>query len=241
MRILITNDDGIQAPQLIPLVKWAKKLGDVTVAAPKVEQSGKSHGIELRKAFEAKPVDLVPGVTAYSVDSTPADCIRYMMLGRKEKFDLVISGINRGLNMGQDMMYSGTLAAVYEAVAYGMKAIALSTAPDTYDTAVNQLDMVWDFFCKHDLLSKNQFYNVNLPHEPKGFRITYQGGPYYSDDFICAGEDLIRPQGKCVHVNGGNLDMGCDAVASGYISVTPLVLQRANMELFHSLSANLNV
>ena len=146
MRILITNDDGIQAPQLIPLVKWAQKLGQVTVAAPKVEQSGKSHGIELRKAFEAKPVDLVPGVTAYSVDSTPADCIRYMMLGRKEKFDLVISGINRGLNMGQDMMYSGTLAAVYEAVAYGMKAIALSTAPATSDTAVNQLDMVWDCF-----------------------------------------------------------------------------------------------
>ena len=71
MRILITNDDGIWAPGLLPLVQWAKKMGQVTVAAPKVEQSGKSHGIELRKAFEVKKVDLEPEVEAYAVDSTP--------------------------------------------------------------------------------------------------------------------------------------------------------------------------
>ena len=83
MRILITNDDGIQASQLAPLVKWAQKHGEVFVAAPKYEQSGKSHGIEIHKPFEAKKVDFLPGVTAWAVDSTPADCVRFAILGLK--------------------------------------------------------------------------------------------------------------------------------------------------------------
>ena len=73
MRILITNDDGMHASQLIPLVRWCRKLGDVTVVVPKVEQSAKSHGIEIHKTFEAKQVELAPDVTAWAVDSTPAD------------------------------------------------------------------------------------------------------------------------------------------------------------------------
>ena len=109
MKILITNDDGIQASALPDLVKWAKKYGEVTVIAPKVEQSAKSHAIEIHKPFRLEPVDLVEGVTAFSLDSTPADCVRYGILGRGEQFDLVISGVNRGLNVGVDIIYSGTV------------------------------------------------------------------------------------------------------------------------------------
>ena len=79
MRILITNDDGIQAPGLLPLVQWAKKLGQVTVFAPKTEQSAKSHGIEIRQAFEVKKLEL-EDVEAYTVDSTPADCVRFAVI-----------------------------------------------------------------------------------------------------------------------------------------------------------------
>ena len=142
MKILITNDDGIYASELIPLVKWAKKLGEVVVAAPKVEQSGKSHGIEIHKAFEVKQVDLVEGVRAYAVNSTPADCVRFAILGLKEEFDLVISGINRGLNIGADIMYSGTVAAVFEAAALGVKAMAVSTEPKFYEGAAGQMDRI---------------------------------------------------------------------------------------------------
>ena len=119
MRILITNDDGINAKGLLPLAQWAQRLGDVTVIAPKVEQSGKSHGIEIHKAFEVKKVDFAPGIEAYSVDSTPADCVRIAILGMKKQFDLVISGINRGLNIGRDTIYSGTVGAIFEANALG--------------------------------------------------------------------------------------------------------------------------
>ena len=129
MRILITNDDGIHAAQLLPLIRWCRKIGDVTTVVPKVEQSGKSHGIEIHKPFEARQVEPEPGVTVWAVDSTPADCVRFAVLGLKLEFDLVISGINRGLNIGADMMYSGTVGAACEAVNLGLKAIALSTPP----------------------------------------------------------------------------------------------------------------
>ena len=81
MKILITNDDGIQSPALPLLAEWAKKLGEVTVAAPKVEQSGKSQAINFMHPVEIVPVELVEGVTAYAVDSTPADCVRFGVLG----------------------------------------------------------------------------------------------------------------------------------------------------------------
>ena len=129
MRILITNDDGIQAPCLLPLAQWATKFGEVTVVAPKVEQSAKSHGIEIRNAFEVKKVDFGPGITAYSVDSTPADCVRFAVLGLQVQFDLVLSGINKGLNLGLDIMYSGTVSAILEADALCVPGIALSAPP----------------------------------------------------------------------------------------------------------------
>ena len=153
MRILITNDDGIQGEGLLHLVNWAKKLGEVVVAAPKEEQSAKSHTIEIRKSFEGKKVEYMPDVTAYAVDSSPADCVRLMVLGLHEKFDLVLSGINKGLNVGSDIMYSGTVAAVFEAAALGLKAIAVSTEPKAISVAWKELDRIWEYFCKHDLLN----------------------------------------------------------------------------------------
>ena len=117
MKILITNDDGAGAVQLLPLICWCRRLGDVTVVVPKFEQSGKSHSIEIHKAFEAKQVALSEDVTIWTVDSTPADCVRFACSGLKLTFDLVISGVNRGLNLGHDTMYSGTFAAACEAEA----------------------------------------------------------------------------------------------------------------------------
>ena len=153
MRILITNDDGIRAEQLLPLVRLAKEWGEVTVVAPLYEQSAKSHGIEIHKPFTAEKVELEEGVTAYAVDSSPADCVRFMVLGLGEQFDLVLSGINRGLNVGSDIMYSGTVAAVFEAANLGMKAIAVSTEPKAISVAWEELDRVWEYFCKHELLA----------------------------------------------------------------------------------------
>ena len=238
MRILITNDDGLQASQLLPLIKWAQKLGDVTTVVPKYEQSGKSHGIELRSAFEVSQVTLEPGITVTAVDSTPADCVRYAIMGMQEKYDLVISGINRGLNMGRDIMYSGTVSAVLEAANLGVQAIAFSTEPKNYNNATLRLDDIWDFVQEHRLLQRGDIYNINIPKDAGTIRITRQGGPYYSDDFILQENGLYAPHGKEVFVPSGNMELDTDAVLCGkYISISPLTLERTDMQLFRELQA----
>jgi len=237
MRILITNDDGIQGEGLLHLVNWARKLGEVVVAAPKVEQSAKSHTIEIHKCFEAKEVAYLPGVTAYAVDSSPADCVRFMVLGLKQKFDLVLSGMNRGLNLGSDIMYSGTVAAVFEAAALGLKAIAVSTAPKSISEAWREMDRIWEFFVRHGLLEKHPIYNVNIPATAGGeIRITRQGGPYYSDDFLPEENDMYRPKGKPVYIPTPTENYDTDAVlTNNQISIMPLTIQRVDLAVYDQL------
>ena len=237
MKILVVNDDSVSAPQLLPLIRWCQKLGQVTAVVPKFEQSGKSQSIELHKAFEAKQVSLAPDVTVWTVDSAPADCVRFAVLGLHETYDLVISGINRGFNMGRDIMYSGTAGGVFEAVSLGMQAVALSTSAQFYDRALEPLDQVLAFFQKHKLMEQCDLYNVNLVPDPKGIRITRQGGRYFSDDFVHQGNDMYLPQGKCVYQNQNDLTLDTDCVKSGYISVMPLTIDRADREVYQKLKA----
>ena len=236
MRILVTNDDGINASQLLPLVRWCQKLGEVTTVVPKVEQSGKSHGIEIHKPFEAKQVELAPGITAWAVDSTPADCVRFAVLGLEMQFDLVISGVNRGLNIGSDAMYSGTVGATCEAVNLGIQAIALSTPPKYYDHATDHLDRIFDYVKERELLSLNDIYNINIPAHPSEIRITRQGGPYYSDDFPYIGDDLYRPTGKPIWEDRQDDTLDTDATMHGYITITPLTIDKTNYEVYRKLT-----
>lgn len=234
MRICITNDDGIHSEGLLRLVQWAKKLGDVYVFAPKVEQSAKSHAVEIHKAFEAKPAEVPGTVMAWAVDSTPADCVRFAVLGLHEQFDLVISGVNRGLNIGQDIMYSGTCSAAMEAVALGAKGLALSTEPETFDDAFAQLDHVWEFITENDLYGKCRLWNVNIPLKTTGeIRITRQGGPYYSDDFAPEANDMYRPVGKAVYEPVENSDFDTDCtLRDRCISLSPLTIDRTDWNTF---------
>ena len=236
MRILITNDDGLHASQLVPLIKWWQRHGEVTVFVPKVEQSGKSHSFQIREPFEVKQVELEPGLTVWSVDSTPADCVRIAVLGMNMQFDLVVSGVNRGFNMGADIMYSGTVAAASEAVNLGMNALALSTNPENYDHSTDALDAVWAYIQEHDLFRYNRLYNVNMPASPKGVRITRQGGPYFSDDFPYIGGDLYRPVGKPVWEDSGDDTLDTDATLHGYITITPMTINRTDWEVYRRLN-----
>ncbi len=235
MRVLLTNDDGMHAAQLVPLIRWWKQKCDVTVVVPKLEQSGKSHGIELHAPFEAKEVFLAPDIKAWAVDSTPADCVRFAVLGLELPFDLVVSGINRGYNIGADMMYSGTVGAAFEGVTLGIPAVAISTPPEYYDGAVNHLEEVYDYFCRNRLMDRHRLYNVNIPPQPRGIRITRQGGPYYSDKFPWVGPDLVKAQGRCVHVDQGDMTLDTDAVLHGYISISPLTINRVDMAVYETL------
>ena len=237
MKILITNDDGIFAPGIVPLVEWAKKIGDVTVVAPKKEQSGKSHAIEFVNPFEIKKVDIFDGVEAYSCDSTPADCVRFGIMGLKKEYDLVLSGINRGVNLGVDMIYSGTVAAIFEASYWKHRAIAFSTYPDTRDEASAQLDYIYNYIKENNLFEYNDIFNVNIPKNPIGIKITRQGSPYFDDGFKKIEGDMYIQTGVMIEDEFPN-DLTRDTVAikNGYISITPLTLSRTNTVAFEKLS-----
>ena len=237
MRILITNDDGIAGEGLQVLSRWAQQHGTVEVFAPKVEQSAKSHSIEIHRPFEAKPVAFLPGVEAWAVDSSPADCVRFAVLGLGRSYDLVLSGVNRGLNIGRDIIYSGTVSAVAEAAYLGMKAIAFSTEPQTFADAEAHLEELWDFLQKNRMLEGHCFYNVNFPLAPRGIRVTRQGGPYFSDCFHPIGDDLYRPVGGSIYVDHHDYSIDTDATLHGYISVTPLTLDRTEREVFERFRA----
>ena len=228
MKILITNDDGVNAAQLVPLIRWCQKLGGVTVVVPKFEQSGKSHSIEIHNPFEAKQVELVPGVPVWAVDSTPADCVRFACSGLKLSFDLVISGINRGLNLGHDIMYSGTFAAACEAVNNGIKALALSTTVKGYPRATEQLDRIFAYLQEHRLLEKNDLYNINIPEDSRGIRITRQGGPYFLETFQALENDMYMPVGSPIQSVGQDPTLDTVSHRQGYISISPMTTDRTN-------------
>ena len=235
MRILVTNDDGIMAPALPHLVRFAESLGEVLTVAPKVEQSGKSHAIDFTRPIEIRPVDIGTASPAISMDSTPADCVRYAVLGRGEHFDLVISGVNRGFNLGKDIVYSGTVGAIFEAARLGIPAVAISTDPTDFRPAMALLDTLADFFKKHGLLEKNSLYNVNIPINPKGINITRQGGIYFTDAFVDRGNYIFEQVGTAVVTDSCDMTLDTDSVRHGYISITPLTSEKTALAAYDEL------
>ena len=233
MKILITNDDGIENKGIRLLAEWAKKLGEVTVVAPKVEQSGKSHAIDFITPVEIKKVPFVEGVEAYSMSSTPADCVRFGVLGLGKKFDLVLSGINYGVNLGADIVYSGTVGAIFEAARMHIPAIAFSSLPDGQEIAAKYLDEVYAYVTENKLFDECPLFNVNIPNQSKGIRMTYQGSPYFSDRFIHRDGDIYVQEGEPIaDVCPEDLDRDTVALVNGYISVTPLLATRTDMSVF---------
>ena len=235
MRILITNDDGIYAEGISLLAKWARDKGEVTVVAPKVEQSGKSHAIDFTRPIEIKKVQLMDGVRAFYMDSSPADCVRFAVLGMKEKYDLILSGINRGFNLGKDIVYSGTAGAIFEGGRLGIPGIAFSTEPDTLDGAIAHLDRAYNFIIDNHLLDENMLYNVNMPNSHGEIRITKQGGIYFHDEFNYLGDDMWEQGGYIIRENEGDPSLDTDSVRDGFVSITPLVHGRTNYAAYEKI------
>ncbi len=233
MKILVTNDDGIDALGLRLLAKWATSLGEVTVVAPKRGQSAKSHAIEIAQPFEIKKVPYLEGVEGYSVDSTPADCVRFGIVGLGRKYDLVLSGINRGVNIGGDIVYSGTIGAVFEAAKLGARAVAFSSFPDEQEEAAKYLDEAYAYLKERDLFLETPIYNINIPKNAKGVRMTYQGTTYYSDGFEHVEGDMYRQVGEMIpDEHPEDMDRDTVALHNGFITVTPLMESRTDMRIF---------
>lgn len=172
-RIMITNDDGINASGIIRLAKSVKKYGEVWVVAPDVQKSGASHSINLHTPFTVAKADFpVDGVRAFAVSGSPADCVRVGVLNiLPQKPDIVLSGINFGYNAGSDVMYSGTIGAAMEAIFQGIPSIAFSEGTnDGYIITQMYLDEVLSEVMNMEL-GTDKILNVNFPTcDPKEFK-----------------------------------------------------------------------
>lgn len=236
MRFLIVNDDGIEALGIKLLAQWAKQYGEVTVVAPKVEQSGKSHAIDFINPIEIKRVDFMEGVEAWSMASTPADCVRFAVFGLHRQYDLVLSGINRGANMSGDIIYSGTMGAIFEAGNQHHRGIAFSTTPDNLEGAAKYLDEAYNYIINNNLFNYSDLYNVNIPEEVKGIKITKQGDGYFSDAFHQIDETTYTQYGELIADTCPD-DVTRDTVAfgQGFISITPMTKERTDLVAFEKL------
>lgn len=237
MRFLIVNDDGIEAQGIKLLAEWAMKYGEVTVIAPKHEQSGKSHAIDFMNPIEIKRVDFIEGVEAYSMASTPADCVRFGTVGLGRTYDLVLSGINRGVNMSGDIIYSGTMGAIFEAAHQNHRGIAFSTTTDNLEGAAEYLDAAYSFIVDNALFDHAGLYNVNIPETVKGIKITKQGDAFFSDSFYQVDETTYIQHGVAIpDSHPEDKDRDTIAFAEGYISVTPMTKERTDLPAFARLT-----
>ena len=134
-------------------------------------------------------------------------------------------------------MYSGTVGAVFEAQALGVpQAIAVSTAPKSYEGVVQHMDRVWNYLQENRLFDHHSYYNINIAPQAGEFRITRQGGPYYSDDFRADPNDMFHPMGKDVFQDTGSIELDTDAVLrDGCISIMPLTICRTDMPVYEKL------
>jgi 5'-nucleotidase len=247
-RILVTNDDGIHAPGLEALVEIATQLSsDVWVVAPEFNQSGAGHSLSISQPIRARKIN----ETKFAIEGTPTDCVvfavRHLLKGRRP--DIVLSGVNRGTNMADDVTYSGTIAGAMEGCLLGIPSIAFSQAyvhphPVKWGTATAHGADVARRVLSMDF-PRNVLVNVNFPDvvtaSVKGIKVTRQGVRAFGSSII----ERTDPRGGAYYWIGYSpgeheVDEESDlhAVRNGYISVTPLHLDLTHEATRRKLAAH---
>lgn len=249
MHILVTNDDGINAPGLLALALAMGRLGRVSVLAPDHNWSASGHVKTLDRPLRVKEALLADGTRALATDGAPSDCVALALLGLlPDRVDLVVSGINGGSNLGHDLTYSGTVTAAMEGVIWDVPSIAFSL--DTPELLEGALDFapaaevagrVAANVLEHGL-PPGVLLSVNVPYLPpdgiRGMRVTRQGMRIYRDELI----QRADPRGRPYYWIGGEapsgkVEEGTDigALHDGYVSITPVQLDLTAHNLIDTL------
>jgi 5'-nucleotidase len=246
MKILITNDDGIDSEGLMALKRALSPLGEILIVAPDHNWSAAGHTKTMHKPLRVTKVTLPDGDEGYASDGTPSDCVSLSMLGftGNELPSLVVSGINKGANMGGDITYSGTVAAAMEGVVSGIPAIAISLASylewnfePAAQFAANLVREVMERGLPRDVL-----LNVNVPNvsreQIQGIQVVRLGQRIYRDKLITRKD----PFGRDYYWIGGdepsgNEEEGTDiwAIANNFISITPIHMDLTNYTLIEGI------
>jgi 5'-nucleotidase len=234
MRILIANDDGIHSPGLAALARIASGFGDVRVVAPDVEQSSASHAITASRPLTYRRTTYLPGVESWRVNGTPADCVALGVHHWKD-VDIVLSGINQGVNLGNAIWHSGTLAAAKQATLFGIRGIALSApsaAPDgsdpDYEALAPHVKRVLEILLAD---ASARLLNVNFPLAPRGLTWTRQAVRHYDGRVVPAKDPMGRRHFWFTVAPIEEVEFGTDlwAMERRYISMTPLSLDLTDL------------
>jgi 5'-nucleotidase len=241
MNILVVNDDGYQAKGLKVLVSALSTIAQVYVSAPKNHQSAKSHAITIKNKIETFFDTPIPGSEqTLVVDGTPADAVRLALKLYPIDFDLCVSGINYGQNIAMDILYSGTVAAATEAKILGLNAVAIS-APTPHLLYLHESTIeLFEYLIKHKLYEQNGILNINFPNDqytqPKGIKFTQMGIRFQHAEF----QKSEKP--NIFYIQSSKLTLpekpksDVLAVKEGYISITPLKIDRTDDYLLEALS-----
>jgi len=229
LKILVTNDDGIHSEGIIALAKVLQEIGDVCVVAPDREKSTIAHSLTLHRPLRVEKIKR----NFYAVDGTPADCV-YIGVNVifSKRPQLIVSGINKGGNLGDDVTYSGTVSAAFEGTLLGIPSFAISLVSRShfkFQTAARFAVRVAQYITKKGL-PKDTFLNINVPNldekEIKSYKITQQGRWTLDGNAVV---EKVDPRGKKYYwIAGGQLvfdkrgDTDFEAVSNSYISITPL-------------------
>ncbi len=243
MDILISNDDGVHSPGLRALAEAMRPLGRVVIVAPDRDRSGASNSLTLSRPL--RPKQLEPDV--WAVDGTPTDCVHLALTGLLQfKPDIVLSGINHGPNMGDDVLYSGTVAAATEGRSLGLPAIAVSMdahEPEHFDTACRAVRQLVEGMGNHPL-PRDTLLSMNVPDRPwdqiRGLRATRLGKRHPSAPMVPDRD----PRGKTIYwigMAGAAADEGegtdFHALREGYISITPIHFDMTRHDALGALGA----
>ena len=246
--VLVTNDDGYDAPGILTLARAMRELGDVEIIAPATNQSQSGHKITLFQDLPYSRHLLDDDISATALGGSPADCIAVAMLGLIDhKPDIVVSGINRGENMGQDLTYSGTVTAALEASIQGLSAVAvsLSTAdgdrPEQYQVAAKIAVPIVRKVLEQGL-PPFTILNVNVPgvdsiSQLRGIRLTRQGVRVYRDSLHAVEDGVVRVEGDPPVGNTDEIGTDLWAVHRNYVSITPVHLDMTAHQFMANLEA----
>jgi 5'-nucleotidase len=247
-RILVSNDDGVRAPGLAAVAQVLQAIGQVIIVAPTSNQSGRGHSIVMTEPIFREDISLPNGLRAIGLTATPASAVNIAIRNIvTPKPDLVVSGLNRGYNLGFSAYVSGTVGAAREAAMHGVPAIATSLAeagaPRDFVYAAEEVLGVARRVKQYGLPA-NTFLNVNIPAMPqggyRGYMITSQAPQPGGDERFA---EMTHPSGRTIYWNvykeGGSAPPGTDiqAVADGYVSVTPMKVGEADPSQIESLKA----
>lgn len=239
--ILVSNDDGIHSEGIKALARALKRVGEVFIVAPDRERSAASHSLTLHKPLRVEKI----GPNAYAINGTPTDCINLAVNGiLKKRPDLVVSGINKGGNLGDDVTYSGTVSAAMEGTllsipSFAISLVSISRENFDFKNAARFAARLARFILKNRL-PKDTLLNINVPDvdEIKGYRITKQGKRLYGDAIV----EKVDPRGKKYYWIGGDIlkweggeDTDFKAITSNFISITPVHLDMTNYASFKEL------